>query len=202
MTGTLAVRSDSDLPVFAEPRAGEPSRVLPSHDQFGSPLVLLVTDVGTGSADGWLQVLVPGRPNGATAWVRDDSVRVNKVDHRVEVDLAARTLTVMQGEQTVLTTPVSIGEPQNPTPTGTFSLTDKLDTGDASGPYGPYALGLSGRSEVLTEFGGGDGQVGIHGTDDPTSIGRAASHGCVRVPNDVAAQLSDLLALGTPVTIR
>jgi lipoprotein-anchoring transpeptidase ErfK/SrfK len=101
----------------------------------------------------------------------------------------------------VLTTPVAVGSPESPTPTGHFFLVDKLDTQSASSAYGPFAFGLSGHSDVLTEFAGGDGQIGIHGTNDPSSIGNAVSHGCVRVPNDVIAQLNDLVPLGTPVTI-
>jgi lipoprotein-anchoring transpeptidase ErfK/SrfK len=80
-------------------------------------------------------------------------------------------------------------------------VTDKLDTGEPAGPYGPYALGLSAYSEVLTEFAGGDGQVGIHGTNVPSSIGEAASRGCLRVPNDVVERLARILPLGTPVIV-
>jgi lipoprotein-anchoring transpeptidase ErfK/SrfK len=54
---------------------------------------------------------------------------------------------------------------------------------------------------VLTEFGGGDGQVGIHGTNDPSSIGRPVSHGCVRVANDVITRLATTIPIGTQVTI-
>lgn len=200
-TGPLTVRADHELAVHADPADAEPSRILPARNEFGSALALLVTEVGTGARDGWFEVLLPGRPNGGTGWVRAAEVTAHEVTHEVRVDLATRTLTVTAGDEVVLSTPVAIGEPRNPTPTGTFSLTDKLETGDPDGAYGPYALGLSGRSDVITEFAGGDGQVGIHGTDDPSSIGRAASHGCIRVPNDVAGALSELLSLGTPVTI-
>ena len=110
-------------------------------------------------------------------------------------------LTLTDGGQTVLTTPVAIGAPDTPTPTGRFSVTDKLQTPNPNGAYGPFAFGLSGRSEVLTEFAGGDGQIGIHGTNDPSSIGKDVSHGCVRVPNDVIEQLNELLPLGTPVVV-
>ena len=58
------------------------------------------------------------------------------------------------------------------------------------GPYGTYAFGLSGRSNVLTEFAGGDGQIAIHGTNQPQLVGTASSHGCIRVTNDVANQLA------------
>lgn len=42
----------------------------------------------------------------------------------------------------------------------------------------------------------------MHGTADPSSIGQAVSHGCVRVPNDVITQLATSVPLGTPVAIR
>ncbi|HEX2575366.1 MAG TPA: L,D-transpeptidase [Aquihabitans sp.] len=197
----LAVRADGELQVRADPADATASEVLPARNAFGSPTALLVLEVGAGANDGWFRVLLPGRPNGRTGWVDGDAVRVHEVAHRVQVDLAARTLVVRAGDDVVLTTPVAVGDAEHPTPTGTFSLTDKLATGRPDGPYGPFALGLSARSDVLTEFAGGDGQVGIHGTDDPSSIGRAASHGCIRVPNEVAEALSELLALGTPVTV-
>jgi lipoprotein-anchoring transpeptidase ErfK/SrfK len=108
---------------------------------------------------------------------------------------------LFDGDTAVLTTPVAGGTDDNPTPTGQFYVVDKLDTGDPSGPYGQFAFGLSAYSDVLTEFAGGDGQVGIHGTDDPSSIGQAVSHGCVRVPGEVAQRLSETINLGTPVVI-
>jgi lipoprotein-anchoring transpeptidase ErfK/SrfK len=101
----------------------------------------------------------------------------------------------------VLETPVVIGAPDTPTPAGAFYVTDLLDNADDAGPYGPYALGLSAHSDTLSEFAGGDGRIGIHGTDTPDSIGQAVSHGCVRVPNEVVAQLARSLPLGTPVSI-
>ena len=62
-------------------------------------------------------------------------------------------------------------------------------------------MGLSARSNVISEFAGGDGQIGIHGTDQPDSIGNAVSHGCIRAPEAVMEQLNSLLSLGTPVVV-
>jgi lipoprotein-anchoring transpeptidase ErfK/SrfK len=62
-------------------------------------------------------------------------------------------------------------------------------------------LGLSARSDTVTEFNGGDGIIGIHGTNNPGSIGHAASLGCVRVPNEVITEIASLVPLGTPVLI-
>ena len=90
---------------------------------------------------------------------------------------------------------------QYPTPTGTFYFTDPVDLhSQPNTAYGVFAYGLSGHSDVLTEFGGGDGQIAIHGTNDPSGIGHDVSHGCVRVLNEVIEQVSKL-PLGTPVYI-
>ena len=43
--------------------------------------------------------------------------------------------------------------------------------------------------------------IGIHGTNEPDSIGRTVSNGCIRVDNDVITEMASFLPLGTPVTI-
>jgi hypothetical protein len=189
-------RAGADLPVFAAP-GGQSTTVLPATTGFGSARALLVV----AEDDEWLQVALPVRPNGSTGWVRRADVELRTIDESIVIDLAARTLTLLDGDSEVLTTPVAIGADENPTPTGEFYVVDKLDTGDPGGPYGQFALGLSAFSDVLTEFAGGDGQVGIHGTNDPASIGQSVSHGCVRVPGEVARRLSETVNLGTPVVI-
>lgn len=194
---TQVARTDRELPVFGTPGAAEPTTVLPPTTGFGSPRALRVV----AEADGWLEVALPVRPNGSTGWVRRADVELRTVDESIVIDLGARTLTLLDGGTEVLTTPVAVGSSDNPTPTGDFYVVDKLDTGDATGPYGRFALGLSAFSDVLTEFAGGDGQVGVHGTNDPSSIGRAVSHGCIRVPGDVAERLNATVNLGTPVVI-
>ena len=59
-------------------------------------------------------------------------------------------------------------------------------------PHCPYAFGLSAYSTVLTSFGGGDGEVGLHGTNDPSILGSDVSHGCIRVSNSVITRLSSV----------
>jgi lipoprotein-anchoring transpeptidase ErfK/SrfK len=193
----VVARSDGEVAVFAAPGDDEPAMVLPATTGFGSARALLVEE----SRGDWLEVYLPVRPNGSTGWVKRADVTLKAVDEAVLIDLSARTLTVTLGQEVVVTTSVAIGAPDVPTPTGRFYVVDKLSTGSTDSAYGPFAFGLSGHSETLTEFAGGDGQIGIHGTNQPSSIGEAVSHGCVRVPNDVAVELNDLLPLGTPVTI-
>ncbi|MGY6499309.1 MAG: L,D-transpeptidase [Acidimicrobiales bacterium] len=194
---SLVARTDTELEVFASPGDASPHQTLPATTGFGSRRALLVVD----DQGEWLEVMLPVRPNGSTGWIRRADVELRQIETAVVVDLDARTLTVTEAGEVVLETTVAVGDESSPTPTGRFSVVDKIDTADPDGPYGPFAFGLSGHSDVLTEFAGGDGQIGIHGTSDPSSIGRAASHGCIRVPNDIAVVLDSLLPLGTPVTI-
>lgn len=195
---SVVVRPTATVEVHTTPDDKSPTRLLQPTTEFGSPRALLVTD----QVDGWVEVLVPGRPTGATGWVTEDQAGVaHAIKSEIRVDLKARTLTLVEDGKTVLSTSVAIGAPESPTPTGRFSVTDKLDTQNPNGVYGQYAFGLSGRSEVITEFAGGDGQIGIHGTNAPDSIGKPISHGCIRVPNEVMAQLNRVLSLGTPVVV-
>jgi lipoprotein-anchoring transpeptidase ErfK/SrfK len=66
---------------------------------------------------------------------------------------------------------------------------------------GPYILTLTAYSEVLSSFMGGNGLVAIHGTDAPGLLGRAVSHGCIRVSNTVVRRLYSVVHPGTPVEI-
>lgn len=195
---TLAAMTRGDIPVYAGPDEIESVTILEGTTILGTATVLGVI----GDLDGRrVQVMLPGRPNGRTGWVDTDLVDLYPVDGEIVIDLSERTLTFSSSE-TTLTTSVAVGSSHNPTPTGEFFVTDSVKVADPHGPWGPRALGLSARSETITEFNGGDGIIGIHGTNRPDSIGEAASLGCVRLPNDVITQLYELVALGTPVVIE
>ena len=58
---------------------------------------------------------------------------------------------------------------RRPTPIGVFYTKELLQPPNPNTAYGAYAYGLSGYSNVLTDFAGGDGVVGIHGTNDPST---------------------------------
>ena len=72
---------------------------------------------------------------------------------------------------------------------------------NTSGPYGTYQVSVSGFSDVLHSFGGGNGQIALHGTNRPDLIGQAVSNGCVRMNNDDITKLAELAPSGTPVEI-
>jgi lipoprotein-anchoring transpeptidase ErfK/SrfK len=187
------------LAVYPAAGATAPSQLLPAYNELGSPLVLL----GLRQYGDWIEVLVPTRPNDDTGWVRAQDVTTSTPMYRVEVSLVAHDLKVirMSDDAVVLTAPVGIGRPDTPTPTGHFFVRDHFPTGSWSHPYGPFAFGLSGHSEVLYQFGTGDGRLAIHGTNQPSTIGADLSNGCPRVANDVVMALIDYLPLGTPVVI-
>ncbi|MFC5381546.1 L,D-transpeptidase family protein [Aquipuribacter nitratireducens] len=181
--------------VLDEP-GGEVVHALDNPRDTGAPLTfLLAEDPG----DGWYRVHLPVRPNGSTGWVAADDVTVARVPYRLVMDVAANELTLLEGERVLRTMPAASGTGDTPTPTGLFYLTELLEPTNAG--YGPFAYGLSAHSEVLTSFGGGPGQIGLHGTDDAASVGRAVSHGCIRLSDDDITYLAGLLPLGTPIEI-
>jgi lipoprotein-anchoring transpeptidase ErfK/SrfK len=190
--------TDDVIEIHGAPSSQAPiTTALEPRTRLGSSRVLLAT----GERPGWVQVSVPARPNGATGWIRADQVTLEPVEGGITVDLDARRMRIVLDGEVLADTDIAVGTADNPTPTGRFYVIDRVEPETPDGAYGAFALGLSAWSPTLTDFGGGDGQVGIHGTDEPGSIGKAASHGCVRVPDDVAAILSRV-PLGTPVVVE
>lgn len=165
--------------------------------EFGTRRSLLVR-VSRGA---WTQVLLPDRPNGSTGWVRTADVSFSAVPYELRIDLSRRQLTLLKAGRRVLRAPVAIGAPSTPTPPGFTYVTDRIEPTKAHGPFGEFVFALAHHSAVLTEFGGGDGQVAIHGTNDRSSLGRNVSHGCIRVSNETMRRLRPLIQLGTPVRI-
>ena len=187
------------LEIFGAPNgSGKPTRTLRHPTESGAPLVLLVEK----QMPGWLQVHLPVRPNGSMGWVRATDVDLTPINYRVVIDLSAFRITVLRGAEVILAEPVGLGTGRTPTPGGKYYIKELLKPPDPRGAYGPYAYGLSGFSNVLTSFAGGDGVVGIHGTNDPSSIGRSVSAGCIRMSNSGITRLAKTLPLGTPVEIN
>lgn len=103
------------------------------------------------------------------------------------INISAKRLTVYRNGSIYREYIVATGRPETPTPTGIFEVVNKeIDPG---GPYGTRWLGLSARG------------YGIHGTNNPASIGTAASNGCIRMYNEDIEALFDITVVGTPVRI-
>jgi lipoprotein-anchoring transpeptidase ErfK/SrfK len=108
--------------------------------------------------------------------------------YRIIVDISDRRLYLLDGNAIVKSYPVGIGKMVTQTPFGQFYIVNKQD--NPGGPYGAYWLGMS------------KPHYGIHGTNDPSSIGRHVSHGCVRMYNRDVVELAKIVPIHTLVTIR
>ena len=193
------VRERAD--VFDQP-GGSVRTTLPAHTVNGAPETLLVREERRVGDAVWYRVLLPVKPNGTTGWVRATDVQISGLRYRLVVHLSAFTLDLVEGDHLVQTFPIGVGTDETPTPDGTYSITELLEPPDQNTIYGHYVFALSGFSEVLKDWPGG-GVLGIHGTNDPDgSIGRKASHGCLRLRNEDIERLAGLLPLGTPVEVQ
>jgi len=155
----------------------------------------------------WLLLRLPWRPNDATGWVNAGNVVLARTPWRIEVSTARRTLTLVRAGAAIRTVSVVVGKPSTPTPVGLFAIVWAIPW-NPNDFLGSWVLELTGHSDVLQQFDGGDGTVGIHGRGgasllDP--LGSARSHGCVRLANDaidwLVATVGESQLPGTPVQI-
>ena len=187
--------------VAVSERPGGPSVLsVGSTTEFGSPRVLSVA----ARRGNWLGVVLTERPDNSLAWVRRDSrpLHLQRTRWSLHADLSARTLTLRLRGRRVRRLSVAVGRSGSPTPTGRFAVTDKL-SGMRFGPYyGCCILALSGhQTNTPPGWQGGD-RVAIHGTNAPSTIGTAASAGCLRAPDVDLQMLMRKVPLGTPVFIH
>lgn len=200
--GTRVVRARTDaFDVYEQPGPGAVlvQRISPVNawrQPLALPVLSAFRDV---ESTRWLKVRLPDA-NGSTGWLRGQGVATSRVQHRIVVDLSDRVLRHFREDRLVHEIPVGIGAEQTPSTPGRYFVWALVDYADDTGPYGAFALGLSGFSEVLTDWPGG-GRMAIHGTTDPSDPGRAVSHGCIRVLNAELAGLTRV-PMGSPVTIR
>lgn len=169
--------------------------------EHGQPQTFLVVKELYVDGASWYEVMLPVRPNGTTGWVRAADVRVSGLGYSVQVSLTGKRLEVFRQGQLVSTYPVGIGRERYPTPGGTFYMMELLRPPDPKGPYGTRTYVLNGFSAILKTFNGGDGALGIHGTNEPASVGADVSHGCIRMNNADIEAIAAILPLGTPVRI-
>ena len=109
-------------------------------------------------------------------------------NYRIIVELSRHMLHLLDGNIVVQTYPIAVGKMLTRTPTGDYEIINKQP--NPGGPFGAMWMGLSRP------------HYGIHGTNDPSSIGRDVSHGCIRMYNEDVLALSVLVPIHTRVTIR
>lgn len=198
-TVATAKESLTRVPIFDEAGAAEPGRTLPNPDPHYRTLRVFLVQEQQGE---WLRALLPMRPNGTSGWIRLSDVDLSGHDFHMVIELEAHMLTAYHGDQVILREPIGRGNSATPTPGGLFYTTWLWNAGNQP-EYGPYAFGMSGYSEVFYSFGSGDGQFAIHGTNDPNSVGRSVSNGCIRMYNQAITKLAETLPpSGVPVEIK
>ncbi len=194
---TIADVNGSRIGLYSTPGQAEPDDTFKNPTWEGLPLVFLVQQ----RQGDWLEVQLNTRPNQTTAWIRAADVSLRTTNQRIVVSLAARSLTVYEGETPVMEAPVAIGTSSTPTPRGNYYIDGAVRTPDPGGVYGPYQLSVAAFSEVLMSFGTGVGQIALHGTNAPSLIGSAVSNGCLRMKNADVTRLADTVVIGAPVQI-
>ncbi|MBP2650489.1 MAG: hypothetical protein H6Q74_1314 [Firmicutes bacterium] len=107
--------------------------------------------------------------------------------HIIRISLSAKSLSLFENGILIKKYPIGIGKSITPTPIGVFTIITKQP--NPGGPYGAMWLGLS-----LIHYG-------IHGTNNPSSIGMHSSHGCIRLHNQDVLELAQQVQVGTTVII-
>lgn len=172
-----------------------------------APWLLVVARARAADSRCWLRVPLPWRPNRAAGWVNADNVVLEKTRWRIAVSRTRRTLTLFRAGASIRTVRVVVGRPSTPTPVGLFAVRQAIPW-HPNDFLGSWVIELTAHSDVLQEFDGGDGTVGIHGRGgasllDP--LGSDRSHGCIRLSNDSIDWLVQTIRAsqlpGTPVRI-
>jgi L,D-transpeptidase ErfK/SrfK len=108
--------------------------------------------------------------------------------YKIVVSLSQRRLYLYENNHLKKSYPVGIGKILSRTPAGDFIIVNKQP--NPGGPYGAMWMGLSKR------------HYGVHGTNNPASIGKRVSKGCIRMYNHDVLELASIVPLGTHVFIR
>jgi len=110
-----------------------------------------------------------------------------KNTYKIIVNTTENNLILYKNDEYYKSYSVAVGKDISPTPKGIFKIKTKYK--NPGGPYGSRWMGLS-----IPHYG-------IHGTNDPSSIGKDVSRGCIRLLNENVIELYDIVPIGTEVEI-
>ena len=196
----LLARVHGPVPVLARPNGSRLATLSPT-TQFGSARVLSVLR----RSGHWLRVSTADLQGGRDGWIDANAnaseITMSATPVEIVIRLSARILELRRDGHVLRRFTVGIGAPSSPTPTGRFAITDELPGASYSPVYGCCVLALSVRQTHLPSGWSGGDRVAIHGTNAPSTIGRALSSGCVHAADDDLRYLMKLVPLGTPVSI-
>ncbi|NTV38530.1 MAG: L,D-transpeptidase [Demequinaceae bacterium] len=199
----IATSKSDSIEVWDQP-GGTITSTITAADVLTAPDETSLTFLVKSQQADWYEVYLPVRPNGSAGWVRGSQVTLTGTDYAIDVFVADHVLVVNKAGEEQARFPVGVGRTDRPTPGGVYFLRELLIPPDPTDVYGRYAYGLSGYSPVLDSFRGGDAVIGLHGTNEPASIGGDVSSGCLRMNNaDITTLVETFgLPLGTPVYIH
>jgi L,D-transpeptidase ErfK/SrfK len=122
-------------------------------------------------------------------------------EKRIVVSIPDRKLILLEGSRVLKIYDVAVGKPSTPSPAGEFQIVNRVPNPTW---YGPGKIVSPGRQNPLgTRWMGLSAKgYGIHGTNAPRSIGKAASHGCIRMRKHDLEELFELVNVGVPVELR
>ncbi len=128
------------------------------------------------------------------------TVSERPIERRIIVSIPDRKLALIEDGRIVKVYPIAVGAPASPSPTGAFKIVNRL-TDPAY--YAPGVEIPAGKDNPLGTrwMGLSMKRFGIHGTNEPKSIGRNASHGCIRMRNADAEELFELVRVGDTVEL-
>ena len=186
---------------YTQPSTSAPVKTqLGKVNQNGYPTLVLVDSTKEVGGTVWYRVWLAMRPNGSRGWVPEGKLAFYTTSAKIAIDLSERTLSVYRRGELVGAYSVAVGRPGLTTPTGFFFVNQKLRPPTPDGAYGVLAIGISAFQPKLAYWEQG-GPVAIHGTNEPWLIGKAISHGCVRMHNEDVLAVSRYVPAGSPVEI-
>ena len=182
---------------FSTAPGGPAAGTIAPTTEFGSKQVLSVA----ARRGAWLGVVTSALPNGQLAWIKRSDVTLRRTRWSLRADLSSHTLTLLRGNRVVRRFDVAIGRAGSETPTGRFAVTDKLAGSNYGSYYGCCILALNAHQPHTPPGWTGGNRIAIHGTDAPSTIGTAASAGCLRAADTDLEIVMSRVPVGTPVSI-
>jgi lipoprotein-anchoring transpeptidase ErfK/SrfK len=188
----------------SKPGAGRVIKQISNAPRYANgPNNLMVLGAAHGpSGRPFVKVHLPMRPNGTSAWVPADYVKLMRTSWRIEVSITKRQLTVRKNGEIVRQVKAVVGKPNTPTPRGLFTVAEKWKSPESY--LGPWVVATSAYSNTFREFAGGPGVIAIHGRAGSLlsqPLGTMGSNGCIRVDNAHSTWIAKTLPAGTPIAI-
>jgi L,D-transpeptidase catalytic domain len=158
-----------------------------------------------GTRPGWVEVRLPQRPNGSTAWVPASDVTLGRTPYLIVISLRTLHLSLYDHGRLVFSAPAGVGTTDDPTPAGEFFVAFDEPPPEPGAGYGPFVLVTSAHSPAISDWGGsGDAVIAIHGPlgmdTEIGTTGARISHGCIRLHLSALDRLTSVPP-GTPIDI-